>query len=330
MCRRRGWLLANAAATIDAVTPSVLVATWSDGVFVVGDEGYSHELPGCSVRALTTDGRGGALAVVDGQTLRRRSSEGAWTTLATADGKLSCCVASKGNVYVGTDDAGLFCLTASNELVPLESFQAIEGRETWTAGQMLVNGQLMGPPLGVRSLSATSDGVLLANVHVGGIPRSTDAGASWHPTIAIETDVHEVRAHPHRPNIVAAAAAAGLCTSNDGGATWSVQRDGLHASYCSAVAFVDDDVWVATSQDHFAPRGRIYRRSIEGGSPLRPVADGLPEWTDGIVDTHCIGVSGSRVAFTDQAGNIYVSRDGGLSWSTWSYDLPPPSSIHLP
>ena len=306
----------------------LLVATWRDGVFAVGEDGYEHELAGRSVRGLTGDGRGGALAIVGGHTLRRRSREGTWSTLATADAELSCCVVSQGAVYVGTEDARVLCLKAKNELLPLDGFENIEGRETWFAGQMLVDGQLMGPPLGVRSIAATSDGVLLANVHVGGIPRSADAGASWRPTIAIDTDVHEVLAHPTRPNIVAAAAAVGLCTSRDGGATWHVQRDGLHAPYCSAVAFVGNDVWVAASEDHFAPRGRIYRRSLEQASPLTAVG-GLPEWTGGIVDTHCIGVSGSRVALADQAGNVYASRDQGLSWSIWSQGLPPPSSIHL-
>jgi putative pyrroloquinoline-quinone-binding quinoprotein len=309
---------------------TLLVAGWSDGVFSVSERGFAQELSGCSVRALTTDGRGGTLAVVGGHTLRRRTSDGLWTTLTTTDAPLSCCVAAGGDVYVGTEDARVFRLNEKSELVALRGFDSVEGRETWTAGRALVNGQLMGPPLGVRSISATGNGVLLANVHVGGVPRSTDAGTSWHPTIAVETDVHEVRAHPRRPNVVAAAAAAGLCLSHDGGATWSVQTDGLHASYCSAVAFVDNDVLVAASDGHFAATGRIYRRSVDESSPARAIVDGLPPWTDGIVDTHCIAVSGSRVAFVDRAGNVYVSEDAGLGWSRWAHGLTSPSSIHLP
>jgi hypothetical protein len=106
----------------------------------------------------------------------------------------------------------------------------------------VIDGQRVGPPLGIRSIAATADGaVLLANVHVGGVPRSTDGGATWQPTIAIDSDVHEVRAHPHRPGVVMAAAAIGLCTSRDGGVTWNVEQEGLHAAYCSAVAFAGDD-----------------------------------------------------------------------------------------
>jgi photosystem II stability/assembly factor-like uncharacterized protein len=221
----------------------------------------------------------------------------------------------------------VFRLDEDQSLAQLHGFDSVKGRETWTAGQALVDGRLVGPPLGVRSISAAPDGALLANVHVGGIPRSTDGGISWHPTIEVECDVHEVRAHSSRPGIAMAAAAAGLCSSRDGGATWRVEHEGLHARYCSAVAFVGDDVLVAASDSHFASKGRIYRRRIEEGGPLSAVLGDLPEWTDGIVDTHCIGVSGVHVAFADRAGNVYVSSDAGFSWSRAADQLPTPSSV---
>jgi hypothetical protein len=303
----------------------VLVATWDNGVFVISDTRRAHELPGCSVRALTADGRGGVLAIVDGRSLRRRSSDGSWITWVAADAVLSCVTASAHGVYVGTEDARLFRVTPAGELVPLEAFAHVQGRDTWYAGQALVDGKLMGPPLGVRSITMTADGALLANVHVGGIPRSADAGASFQPTIAVDADVHEVRAHPTRPEHVAAAAGVGLCLSTDGGVTWSVHSDGLHAPHCSGVAFVGDDVLVSASVDPFSEQGRVYRWSA--GARLQPVGGGVPQWTVGKVDTHCIAVRGEQVAFADQGGNIYVSRDGGARWSTWSSDARGPSSV---
>jgi hypothetical protein len=38
-----------------------------------------------------------------------------------------------------------------------------------------------------------------------GVPRSTDGGATCQPTIDVDSDVHEVRAHPKRPGVVMAA-----------------------------------------------------------------------------------------------------------------------------
>src|SRR4029078_6190017 len=104
------------------------------------------------------------------------------------------------------------------------------------------------------------DRTVLVNVHVGGICRTTDGGRSWHPTIHVEGDVHEVSAHPDRPELVAAAAAIGLCVSSDGGATWSKEHEGLHAPHCSAVAVCGDDVLVSASIAPFSSEGEVSRR----------------------------------------------------------------------
>jgi hypothetical protein len=309
-------------------TPRVLVATWRDGLFVVSGETRDQELDTQSVRALAPDGQGGALAIVNGRSLRRRAPDGVWSTMATTDMDLACCVAVGDVIYVGTDDAHVLRLDARGRLEQLRGFDAITGRETWYAGSAVINGQRVGPPLGIRSITATPDGaVLLANVHVGGVPRSIDNGVTWQPSIDIHSDVHEVRAHPNRPGVVMAAAAIGLCTSDDGGATWDVEQEGLHASYCSAVAFAGDDVLVSASVDHFAARGAIYRRRVDRDNALVAVGEGLPAWTDGIVDTGCIATGGSAVALADQKGNLYISADTGRSWSRRANGLPPPSSV---
>jgi hypothetical protein len=309
-------------------TPLVLVATWRDGLFVVAGETIDQEFRNQSVSALASDGRGGALAIVDGRSLSRRAPDGTWGTIATTELDLACCVAVGNVIYVGSDDARVLRVDANGDVEQLRGFDAVAGRETWYAGSALINGQRVGPPLGIRSITATADGaVLLANVHVGGIPRSTDGGATWQPTIAIDSDVHEVRAHPNHPGVVMAAAAIGLCTSRDGGMTWIIRQEGLHASYCSAVAFAGDDVLVSASVDHFAEQGAIYRRSIDGDGPLVAIAGGLPEWIDGIADTRCIATHGSAAALADRKGNLYISADTGRSWSRQADGLPVPSSV---
>jgi photosystem II stability/assembly factor-like uncharacterized protein len=230
-------------------------------------------------------------------------------------------------IYVGTDDARVLRVRAGGALEQLDGFDAVAGRDTWYAGSAVIDGERVGPPLGIRSITATADGsILLANVHVGGIPRSTDGGATWQSTIDVDSDVHEVRAHPHRPDVVMAAAAIGLCTSRDGGATWDIEQEGLHASYCSAVAFVGESVFVSASEHHFATQGRVYRRRLDGHGSLVAVG-GLPTWTEGIVDTGCIATRGPEIAVADAKGNLYVSADTGHSWSRRASDLPAPSSV---
>ena len=261
------------------VTSQVLVATWGAGVFAVSSGARQQELANHSVRTLAPDGHGGAVAIVDGHSLCRRAPTSAWSTIATVEMNLACCVTVGDIIYAGTDDAMVLRVSVAGEIEQLRGFEAVAGRDKWYAGTAVIDGKVMGPPLGIRSITATSDGTaLLANVHVGGIPRSVDGGATWRPTIDIDSDVHEVRAHPNRPGIVAAASAIGLCVSNDGGATWEVEQRGLHALHCSAVAFAGDDILVSAAADQFAPQGAIYRRGVDERGPLVPVTGGLPAW----------------------------------------------------
>lgn len=308
-------------------TSTVLIATWGDGVFVISGENRRHELAGQPVHALAPDGHGGALAIVSGHSLRRRTSDGRWMTIATSEVQLACGAAVGDLIYIGTDDARVLRVSGGN-VEQLRGFDDVAGRDEWFAGSAVINGQRVGPPLGIRSMTATVNGrALLANVHVGGIPRSTDGGSTWHPTIDIFTDVHDVRAHPTDPNIAIAASAAGFCISEDAGATWTVEQDGLHATYCSAVAFLGDDVLVAASTDHFATQGAVYRRPLHARQPFVAVGSGLPRWIDGIADTRCIATRNSAAAVADRAGNLYVSTDAGRTWLRRGDGLPQPSSI---
>lgn len=309
-------------------TPTVLVSTWGDGLFVVTGQSKRQEFANQPVRGLASDGRGGALFIVGGHSLYRRTPDGAFSTLVTSELDLACCVAVGDVIYVGTDNARLLRFGGSGSLGALRGFDLVAGRDAWYAGSAIIDGRRVGPPLGVRSMTATSDGtVLLVNVHVGGIPRSTDGGATWQPTIGIDHDLHDVCAHPTRPGLVAAAAASGLCVSRDGGATWTLEKDGLHASYCSAVAFLGDDVVVAASTDHFASEGAIYRRAIDRDDGLTPVESGLPRRTNGIVDTGCIAVRHSISALLDRSGRMYISADSGRTWTCGVDALPAASSV---
>jgi hypothetical protein len=154
-----------------------------------------------------------------------------------------------------------------------------------------------------------------------------DGGRTWQPTIDINSDVHEVRTHQGDPNLVVAASAIGLCISRDAGATWTIERDGLHASHCYAVTFSGDDIIFSASTDFFAPEGRIYQRPVKPDGAVAAVEGGMPAWIEGIADTGCIAASGSSIAVADRAGNLYGSDDFGQAWSCRSTGLPVPSGV---
>jgi hypothetical protein len=307
---------------------TVIVATWRDGLYIFSGERRDQELAKRPVTALSADGHGGALAIVDGRSLYRREPNGEWSTIVNTEFDLACCVTVGDTVFVGTDDANILRVSAMGEVERLRGFDEVAGRDKWYAGSAIIDGKRVGPPLGIRSITATSDGaVLLANVHVGGIPRSLDGGVTWQPTIDIDSDVHEVRAHPNRPDTVVAAAAAGLCTSSDGGGIWGVEQAGLHDAHCYAVELAGDDLLVSAAESPFASQGAIYRRKVEDHCALVKATGGLPAWFEGIVHTGCIAANGSTVAVVDMGGNLYVSADAGLTWSHRAVGIPAPSGV---
>jgi len=294
---------------------TILASTWNNGVFVLDESGLSHELPKRIVRGLSHDLAGGAYAVVDDRYLFQRTCSGEWKRLASSEYALSVTFAVDNKVYAGTDDARILLLNEHGEFDQIDDFDSIEGRDSWFAGTAIIDGKEVGPPLGIRSMSGAANGRLFANVHVGGIPRSEDGGATWYPTIDVELDVHEVRVSPYNNSIIAAATASGLCMSWDAGHSWSVQTDGLDDPYCSAVAVTADHIFVAASADHFSQEGAIYRRSTDPfKARLEKVGAGLPDWLGGIADTSCIASNGDDMTVVSASGEVFTSIDSGHNW----------------
>ena len=170
---------------------SVLVAT-SDGYHVFTSSGkHLTALDGHSLRALTPGPDDTWVAIVDQREVWQHAADGTWSALASADVDLSSLVAvARCGVRGHVRRAQLLRLDAGR-LVPVESFDHISNRDEW---------HQVGPALNVRSMTATCDDqVLLANVHVGGIQRSTDLG---------EIVGADHRGRPRRPR--------SACPSHDG------------------------------------------------------------------------------------------------------------------
>jgi hypothetical protein len=301
---------------------AVLVAT-VDGYHILTSSGEHHvALEGHRVTALTPGPAGTWIAVVDEHEIWQHGDSGEWRVLAVSELDLRCLVTVDDVVYAGAVGPHMLVLDRDGDeearLSPLPGFDVMPGRDEWHP---------VGSAVHVRSLSVTADGrALLANVHVGGIARSRDGGRSWHPTIDVDADVHEVKAHP-TSNIVVAAAAAGLCLSRDGGRQWEIVDDGLHATYARAVAFDGDDVLVSVSDGPFARWSAIYRGCIDGGVQLKRVGDGLPDWLDGNVDTRCLNTGAGRVALADESGAVWVTNAESGRWTLAAADLPRVNAI---
>jgi hypothetical protein len=280
---------------------SVLVTT-GDGYHIFSSSGkHLTSLEGHRVENFTPGPDGTYLAVIDEREIWSHGRDGEWTPLAKSEASLTAVVAAGDAVFAGTRDARVLRLTASGTLEALDAFETIAGRDEWHA---------VGPPLSVRTMTASADGgVVLVNVHVGGIPRSVDGGATWHPTIEVDDDVHQVLAHPTRPEVAVAAASVGLCRSRDGGATWTSTTEGMGMSYARGVAIIGDEVAVTVSDGPWSERASVYRASVDGG-PVRRVTGGLPEHLHGNIDSRCIASDGKVVALADGAGDVWRSAEG--------------------
>jgi hypothetical protein len=272
--------------------------------------------PSFGPRAVTAlavrDGR--AWAVADGRAIVRREQDGTWSDVARSDAlDLACLAPTSHGVLAGTEEAHLLRLD-DGTLAPVEAFGTVEGRETWFTP--------WGGPPAVRSIAQDLAGRLHANVHVGGIPRSVDAGASWEPTIDIDADVHQVVAHPNQPDVVLAAGAVGLAVSVDGGSSWRIEREGLHATYARAVAVAGERILLSVSNGPRGGRGAVYRTALDPGSTFERCTEGLPEWFDRNIDSGWLDARGSEVAFGTGDGEVFVSDDAGGRWTRAATDLP--------
>jgi hypothetical protein len=290
----------------------VLVATSTGCRVFSSDSDGRVELPGRCVWAIAHDIGGGCLAIVDGKEIWRRRAGAQWSPVATTDVTLASIASVNGKIFAGLmEEAAMVSITSSNEVEHLTGFDNVPGRSEWFGN---------GPPLHVRAVTATADGgAIMAAVHVGGIPRSTDGGKTWAPTIPVEFDVHEVRAHPSSP-IVAAAAAVGLCVSKDDGLNWNVIADGLEVTDSLAVAVLPDEVLFSIQDGPFADRSQIWRWQING-QRIEQVRQGLPPWLKGKVDTGHIAANKGQAAVVDGAGDLWLSRVGSTGWDRIATDL---------
>ena len=260
------------------------------------------ELPGAVVGHVTA-----GWAVADG---RLRSGSG-WAEVEMPDTvQVTCVAATADGALAGTAGAHLLEVVGGNA-APVASFDDAATRPTWHTP--------WGGPPDVRSIAVAADGTVYVNVHVGGILRRDDDG--WYPTIDLHTDVHQVITVDGL--VLAALGVGGLAVSTDRGATWDRRTDGLHATYCRAVAVADDTVIVSASEGPAGHGAALYRTPLDRDAPFVRCSDGLPDWFEDNIDTHTLAAVGRHVFAGTRHGIVYQSEDAGQTWEELQDSLPP-------
>ena len=290
--------------------PTILVAT-RDGLHAFAGDGSPGAVEHAG-RDVTSLGRSRSTywAILDRSELWHSDRVG-WSHVADLEGHRATFVsAMQGQVFVGSSEARLFRLE-DDALRPLEAFDTAPGRDTWYTP--------WGGPPDTRSIANWDEDVYV-NVHVGGILRTSDGGATFTPTIDVDADVHHVTTFEE---LVLAACAGGLATSRDRGASWTYRTDGLEAPYSRAVAVCGDELLLSASDGPRGGHAAVYRSGLGEGSFER-CRTGLPEWFDDNIDTYCLEAlpDGSLAAFGTAEGEVYASTERGKSWERLASGLP--------
>ncbi len=292
--------------------PAGIYVGTDDGLYVLGAT-KRLELPGRRLRTLALDGDT-IWALVGESEVFSAGTAAIWRNVTSLRNvRMTCLYPTPDGVLIGTHDAHLHRLQ-DGRVEAVESFDFVEGRDKWHTP--------WGDPPAIRSIGVDDIGTTFINVHVGGIPRSTDGCRTWEPTLDIDADVHQVLALPGDDGPVLAATARGLSTSWDHAVSWNDRQLGLGGVYCRAVAVCKDTVLVSASHGPDGRDAAVYRGGLEGVRFER-CRKGLPDHFDQNIDTHCLSGAGTTAAFGTADGAVYASRDSGASWELLAEDLPP-------
>lgn len=214
---------------------------------------------------------------------------------------------------IGTAAPHIYHVRGSDHVRRLEAFDELSVRDQWFTP--------WGGPPHVRSLAATPDAWIYADVEVGSIMVSPDRGGSWEPCgDGVHPDVHHVTTLPAAPDRVYANTQKSVFISDNRGQTWRDCGDDLGHRYgrCIAVHWNHPDLILASVSDGPHDRehdvnGQLYR-STDGGRSWEHVTGGFPDSTPRNINTCHVTFSTDGRAWACEGRRLYVSEDEGGSW----------------
>jgi len=255
-----------------------------------------------------------------------------------------------GRLWAGTMPGGLF--------------RSDDGGESWSLNEPLWhmperrrwNGVAGGEQPGINSVLVDpgNPADIRIGVSTAGVWASTDTGGSWDlinrgmyaeympPELReepIAQDVHRLARCTARPEIVWCQHHNGVFRSQDAGNTWRELTAVRPSKFGFAVAAHPRDpntAWFvpAIKDERRIPvDGKVVvARSRDSGENFEILRHGLPQrHAYDLVWRHALDVdaSGERLAFGSTSGGLWISEDGGESWTMPEARLPPIAAVRF-
>jgi hypothetical protein len=255
-----------------------------------------------------------------------------------------------GRLWAGTMPGGLFRSDDGGESWALnDPLWRMPERRQWggvAGGEQPGIGSVLVDPRNPRDIRV--------GVSTAGVWASSDEGASWNlinrgmyaeympPELRedpIAQDVHRLSRCAAHPEVVWCQHHNGVFRSEDAGATWREVTAIRPAKFGFAVAAHPQDpntAWFipATKDERRIPvDGKVVvARTRDGGRSFEVLTKGLPQrHAYDLVWRHALDVdaSGERLAFGSTSGGLWISEDGGDSWTMPEARLPPVAAVRF-
>ena len=250
-------------------------------------------------------------------------------------------------VYAGVEDAALFRTTDGgqtwNELPGLRSHAS---GKYWQpgAGGMCLHTILLDP---------ATPGRMFVAISAAGTFRSDDAGVTWRPInkglvsegipdpkAEVGHCVHRIAMHRSRPGTLFMQKHWDVMRSDDAGESWREVSGNLPTDFGFPIdvhAHEPETVFVVPITSdylHVVHEGKLrVFRSRTGGEEWEPLSKGLPQencYVNVLRDAMAVdSLDKCGVYFGTTGGQVYVSPDGGDTWSAIVRDLPAVLSVEV-
>ena len=250
-------------------------------------------------------------------------------------------------VYAGVEDAALFRSTdGGKSWHELSGLRRHPSGASWQpgAGGLCLHTILIDP--------SNPDRMFIA-ISAAGAFRTDDGGQTWRPInhglhsqgipdeeAEVGHCVHRIALHPERPNVLFMQKHWDVMRSDDAGDSWHEVSGNLPTDFGFPIAInahEPDTIYVVpitSDSQHFPPEGklRVYR-SRTGGNEWEPLTKGLPQsncFVNVLRDAMDVdSLDSSGIYFGTTGGQVYVSPDGGDTWSAIVHDLPSVLSVEV-